>query len=462
MKDLTKGYPAKVIIMFTIPIMLSYMLQQLYNLVDSKIVSEYVGPNGLAAVGATAVISNTIIGFINGLTQGFAIPIANSYGAKDINRLRKNVAGTIMLTLGAAVLLTLLSLSYIEDILDALGTPIDIKPEALDYVNIILAGIILTAIYNCSANILRAVGNSKVSLYCLMVAVAANIFLDIYFVKTLGMGIKGAAYATVIAQAISAVTCAVYILFKYKEILPGIRDFAPYRGMYGNLITSGLSMGLMGCIVNIGSIVLQGAINDLGTHIITAHTASRRVFDIMSVTVYTFGIAMTTYVSQNIGAGKPERVTQGVRHANIIVTIISTVLIVLVYLFARPVFQWITSTTEPDIVDASVMYARISVLFFYTLGPLFVFRCTLQGMGRKIVPLISSVTEMLVKVLSAALLVPVYQYKGVAFTEPISWVLMTIILATAYYTGKPEKYLRVEEKEVENEAVSEKKVEFGY
>lgn len=447
MKDLTKGYPAKVIIMFTIPIMLGYILQQLYNLVDSKIVSEYVGPEALAAIGATAVISNTIIGFINGLTQGFAIPVANSYGAKDMERLRKNVAGAIILTLGAAVILTVLSLTYIEDILDALGTPKDIKPDALDYVNIILAGIILTAIYNCSANILRAVGNSKIPLYCLMVAVVANIFLDIYFVKTLDMGIKGAAYATVIAQAMSSISCAAYIPLKYREILPKAKDFAPYSGMYGNLIATGLSMGLMGCIVNVGTIVLQSAINDLGTHIITAHTASRRVFDIICVMVYTFGIAMTTYVSQNMGAGKPERVRQGVRHANIIVTVISTVLIGLVYLFARPVFQWVTSTTNPEIVDPSVMYARISVLFFYALGPLFVFRCTLQGMGRKIVPLISSITEMLVKVLSAALLVPAFAYKGVAFTEPISWVLMTTILATAYYTGKPEKYLKEEIKE---------------
>ncbi len=445
MKDLTKGYPAKVIIMFTIPIMLSYILQQLYNLVDSKIVSEYVGPEALAAIGATAVVSNLIIGFINGLTQGFAIPIANSFGAKDMDRLRKNVAGAILLTLSVAVVMTMLSLYFIEDILIALGTPIEIRQDALDYVNIILTGIMLTAIYNCSSNILRAVGNSKVSLYCLMVSVLANVFLDIYFVSVLDKGIKGAAYATIIAQAMSATLCAGYLIIKYKEILPKSKDFAPYQGMYLNLITTGLSMGLMGCIVNVGTVVLQGAINDLGTNIMTAHTASRRVFDIICVMVYTYGIAMTTYVSQNMGAGNPERVRQGVRHANIIVTIISTLLIVLVYTCAKPVFQWITSTTNPEIIDASVMYARISVLFFYALGPLFVFRCTLQGMGRKIVPLISSVTEMLVKILSAMFLVPAFAYKGVAFTEPISWVLMTTILAVAYYTGKPEKYLKMQE-----------------
>lgn len=445
MKDLTKGYPAKVIIMFTIPIMLGYIFQQLYSLVDSKIVSEYVGPEALAAIGATVVVSNVIIGFVNGLTQGYAIPIANSFGAGDMERLRKNVAGTILLTFGVAIALTVLSLIFIEDILIALGTPIEIRQDSLDYVRIIIAGIILTAIYNCSSNILRAVGNSKVSLYCLMVAVVANIFLDILFVKYFEQGIKGAAYATIIAQAMSAVLCAGYLISKYKEILPKLQDFVPYRGMYGNLITTGLSMGLMGCIVNIGTAILQSAINDLGTNIITAHTAARRVFDIMSVTVYTFGIAMTTFVSQNMGAGRTDRVRQGVRHANIIVTVITTVLIVLCYSFARPVFEWVTSTKDPAIVDSAVMYAKISILFFYVLGPLFVFRCSLQGMGRKIVPLISSITEMLVKILSAMFLVPAFAYKGVAFTEPISWVLMTIILATAYMTGNPEKYVKSDE-----------------
>lgn len=198
----------------------------------------------------------------------------------------------------------------------------------------------------------------------------------------------------------------------------------------------------MGCIVNIGTVILQGAINDLGKNIMTAHTAARRVFDIMSVTVYTFGIAMTTFVSQNMGAGKPERVRQGVRHANIIVTVITTVLIGLCYAFARPVFEWVTSTKDASIVDPAVMYAKISILFFYVLGPLFVFRCSLQGMGRKIVPLISSIMEMVVKILSAFFLVPAFAYKGVAFTEPISWILMTLILAIAYMTGKPEKYVK--------------------
>lgn len=440
MKDLTTGYPAKVIIKFTIPIMLGYIFQQLYNMADGKIVSAFVNTNAFAAVGATAVVSNTIIGFINGLTQGFAIPVANSFGAKDYNKMRKYVAGTFVLTVSSAVVLTALALIFIEDILVWLDTPAEIMEDAVAYVNIILAGIILTAIYNCSANLLRAVGDSKTSLYCLMVAVVSNIGLDLLFVKGFGWGIEGAAYATLIAQALSGLLCTAYMVIKYREILPEKCDFILEKGQYPNLISTGLSMGLMSCIVNVGTIILQSAINGLGTNIIAAHTAARRVFDIFSVIIYTFGIAMTTYVSQNIGAKRPDRVKQGVRHSLIIVTVITTVLIAVCYLFSEPVFRWITSSDEPEIIDSAVMYSKISILFFYVLGPLFIFRCSLQGMGRKVIPVISSVLEMMVKILSALFLVPKFKYVGVAFTEPISWVVMTILLAAAYYSKKTENF----------------------
>ena len=441
MKDLTKGYPAKVIMMFAIPLMFGYIFQQLYNMADSKIVSEFVGTDALAAVGATAVVSNTIIGFVNGLTQGFTILVANSFGARDMGRMRRFVAGTIKLTLSVAVVLTVLGLIFIVPILELLNTPAEIMPDAVAYVRIIITGIIFTAIYNMCASILRAVGDSKTPLYCLLIAVVANIALDLLFVCVFQWGIEGAAIATVIAQALSGFLCGAYILVKFKEVLPTKEDWHLEQGQYPNLITTGLSMGLMGCIVNIGSIVLQSAINDLGTNIVAAHTASRRVFDIMTVTVYTVGVAMTTYTSQNMGAGKPDRVRQGVQHSNLIVTGITVMLIIFCYTLGRPLLSWITSTDNPEIVNASVMYLRISVWFFFVLGPLFVLRCALQGMGRKIIPVCSSVLEMLVKVLSASFLVPAFQYVGVAFTEPISWIVMTILLAAAYLAKSPEKVL---------------------
>lgn len=449
MKDLTKGYPAKVIMLFAIPIICGNIFQQLYNIADSKIVSDYVSTNAFAAVGVTAVVSNTITGFINGLTQGFAIPVANSFGAKDYKKMRRYIAGTVILTLSAAVLLTVLGLLLIGDILRALETPADIMTDALAYVRIILAGIIFSALYNMCANVLRAVGDSRTPLYCLITAVVINIGLDLLFIKGLQMKIEGAAYATVISQAIAAFMCMIYIWTHFRELLPQSGEWRLEQGQYSTLAATGLSMGFMSCIVNIGTIVLQGAINGLGTEIVAAHTAARRVFDMLSVALFSIGTAMTTYVSQNMGAGRPDRVRQGIRHAIVVASVITTALIVLCFAFARPLFEWISSSDNPNIIEPAVMYSRISILFFFVLGPLFVLRCSLQGMGRKVIPVCSSVLEMVIKVLSARFLVPLFAYTGVAFTEPISWVAMTILLAAAYLARKPEEYIACRADETE-------------
>lgn len=445
MKDLTKGYPAKVIMMFAIPLMFGYIFQQFYNMADSKIVSTYVGTDALAAVGATAVVFNTMIFFVNGLTQGFSILIANSFGAKDMSGLRKNVAGTIVYTVLATVIMTVAGLIFIVPLLNLLQTPGEIMGDATIYVKIIIAGMGTSSLYNMCANMLRAVGDSKNPLYCLMVAVATNIALDIVFVRDLQMGIAGAAYATVIAQALAGLMCLGIIFWKFREILPKKDDWKFEIGRYRNLFTTGISMALMGCIVNIGTIVLQGAINGLGTDIVAAHTATRRVFDVMTVILYTVGIAMTTYAGQNMGAGEPKRVRQGVRHANLIVTGFTTLLIGFCYLLGEPLLIWVTATENPAIVEPSVMYLKVSVWLFYVLGPLFVMRCTLQGMGRKVIPLVSSLLEMVIKVLSAGLLVPALGYFGVALTEPISWIVMIIPLIVAYFVKPPEKMVGANE-----------------
>lgn len=438
MKELTKGYPAKVILLFAVPIICGNIFQQLYNIVDSKIVSTYVSTEAFAAIGATAVISNTLIGFINGLTQGFAIPIANSFGARDEGRMRKYVAGTIRLTIGIAVSFTILSQLAIHGILSLLDTPEDIFPFAMTYVRVILSGIIFTALYNMCANVLRAVGDSKTPLYCLLTAVAINVGLDFLFVCGLGKGIAGAAYATIISQAISGLMCLVYILWRFREILPKREDWKLESGQYSELLTSGLAMGLMSCIVNIGTVVLQGAINSLGTDYVAAHAAARRVFDILTVSMYSIAVGMTTYTSQNVGAGKMDRVKQGIRHALVMEIIITSVLIVICYAFARPVYEWLTNTDNQNIINTSVQYSKISILFFYVLGPLFILRCSLQGMGRKMIPVMSSVLEMVIKVLSATFLVPAFGYMGVIFTEPISWIFMLGVLTFGYFKAKKE------------------------
>ena len=438
MKDLTKGYPAKVIIMFTLPLILGSIFQQFYNITDSKIVSEYVSSEALAAVGATAVVSNTLIGFINGMTQGFSILIARSFGEKNFRALRQYVAGTIKLTAVVMVVFTIIGELFIRQFLVFLKTPADILELAVSYVRIIIMGIAFISIYNMCANILRAMGDSARPLICLIISIVVNLGLDLLFVLVFGMGIKGAAYATIISQGIAALICFLFLAVRYRDIIPQKNEWKLTSRQYGNLISTGASMGLMGCIVNIGTITLQSAINGLGTEYVTAHTAGRRVFDIMMVLIYTFGVTMTTFVSQNLGAGQNARIRRGMRHALIIDTIVTTLVIVFAYTLGDDVVRWIASTDNKVILDAGVMYIQVGVWFFYVLGPLFILRCGLQGLGQKIVPLVSSLLELLVKVVSAFLVVPRLKYLGVVLTEPISWVIMIIPLIIVYIIKRPK------------------------
>lgn len=432
MKDLTKGSPAKVIILFALPLMIGNVAQNLYNITDSKIVSLYVGGGALAAVGATGVISNLLIGFLNGLTQGFAIVTARHFGADNKEKLRRSMAGTFLLVAIFTVIFTVIGSIFARPVLALLNTPAEIMEDAVTYITIIIRGMVFTAIFNMCANSLRAVGDSKRPLYCIFLSIIVNIILDIVFAKYLNMGIKGVAYATVIAQAMCAFACMLILFIKAKNIIPKKEELFITLEEYHELLTFGTSMGLMGCIVNLGTIILQSGINGLGTTLVTAHVSARRFLDILMVMVYTIGFAMTTYVSQNYGAGKIDRIKTGVRQAIIIDSIITTVLIIFCFIFGRNIVGWIASSDNLEILQNGEMYLRIGVVFFYALGPLFIFRCSLQGMGSRFVPLLTSTMELCIKILSVAFLVPWLGYLGIALTEPISWVAMMIVLAIGY------------------------------
>ncbi|MDO4484136.1 MAG: MATE family efflux transporter [Clostridia bacterium] len=426
MKDLTKGFPAKVIFLFALPLMIGNVAQQIYNMTDSKIVSMYVGGNALAAVGATAVVVNLLTGFVNGLTQGFGIVTARHFGAENTAGVRRAVAGTMMLTGAVTAVMVVLGLVLARPVLELLKTPAHIMDDAMAYITIIIGGQVFVALYNMCANTLRALGDSKRPLYCLFAAIVINVVLDLLMCGPLHMGIRGAAVATVIAQAMAALSC-LYILCK-GAVLPRRDDFALQGREVRELTNFGLSMALMLSIVNIGTIILQSGINSLGTQVMIAHVSARKIVDILMVMIFTIGISMTTYVSQNYGAGKIRRIRQGVCHALAIDTVITTVLILVSFIFGRQLVGWVATSDDADILRNGERYIKIAVVCFYALGPLFIFRCTLQGMGAKIIPLVTSVLEMTVKVLSVMFLVPWLGYLGVCLTEPISWIAMTTVL----------------------------------
>jgi Na+-driven multidrug efflux pump len=317
-----------------------------------------------------------------------------------------------------------------------LNTPSDVLSDSSDYAGIILMGMLFVSLYNMCSNILRAVGDSKTPLVCLIAGVLSNVGLDLFYICVLGKGIKGAAYATVISQAISGFSSLFFLLKKYPEIIPKKDDWHIGSTLCKDMLLAGLSMGLMGCIVNIGSIILQQAINGFGTDILTAQTGARRLFDIMMVMVYTIGFSMTTYASQNMGAGRGDRVRQGVKHAIIIDTAITTVLIIFCFIFGERLMGWIASTDNPEIISNGTMYLKIGVVLFYVLGPLFILRCTLQGLGHRIMPLVSSGLELLTKIGFAGIFVPMLGYFGVAITEPVSWVIMIIPLIFSYASAR--------------------------
>ena len=430
MKDLTEGKPIKVIWLYALPMILGQIAQQLYNFCDSAIVGNCINPEALAAVGATSVISNTLIGFLNSATLGLSIPIARYFGAQDKKNMRKCIGVSAILTLVSAIVLTIVGLLFIYDLLVLLDTPEEIIHMADNYVKYILAGLIFSAVYNFGANLLRAVGDSKTPLIFLSISVVLNIGLDLLFIQVFQSGVAGAAIATVISQAVAGIACFIYIFTKCRFLIPEKDEFRVARADFNDLVQSALAMGFMSCIVNFGTVTLQSSINKLGTNIITAHTAARKIFDILDVVLYIIGNAVTTFVSQNLGAKRIDRVKTGVR-AGIIINTIATTIIILIGLIA--------GTNDPAVIDPAVMYIRISVCCFYVLGPLFVLRCAMQGMGRKIVPVLSSTMEMVGKILAVLFLAPALGYLGVAITEPIIWAACTLMLTIMYLSNPPEK-----------------------
>jgi putative MATE family efflux protein len=442
MKDLTTGKPIKVIWFYALPMIIGQIAQQLYSFFDSAIVGNYISPLALGAVGATSVVSNMLIGFMNSATLGLAIPIARYFGAKDFKNMRKCIGVSALLTMGTAIVLTVASLLGIYKLLVLLGTPDELIGMSYEYVKIILAGLIFTAIYNFCANLLRAVGDSKTPLIFLSISVVLNIVLDLTFIRVFNMGVGGAALATIISQLVSDICCVIYIWRKCSFLVPKHDEFSVNKENFRDLVLTALSMGFMSCIVNIGTVILQSAINGLGSNIITAHTAARKVFDIFTVMLYIVGNAVTTFVSQNIGAGRIDRVKQGVRDGIILNYIITTVLVIVSWIISPWLLSLVAGTHDAAIIDPAVRYIRISVSCFYVLAPVFVLRCSMQGMGRKLVPLASSTIEMVGKILAVMLLTPRLGYLGVTITEPIIWLCCTLMLSIMYVANPPEKCIK--------------------
>ena len=434
MKDLTKGKPSVLILTFALPIFLANLLQLTYSIVDTRIVGTFLGENMLAAVGATTTLSNLIIGFLLGLSNGFAIVTAQKFGAKDIRAVKKSFATAIILGVLTALVLTVVGLVFLHPILRFLNIPDELFKESASYISVIIAGLLATFLYDICAAVLRAIGDTITPLIILAISVVLNVAGDIFFVVIVKAGVRGAAVATVLAQLIAFVVCAFYMVKKYDILRLSRTDFKGMESaMVKNMLGGGLSMGFMSSLVNIGSLTLQTASNKLGQDIIVAHTAARKISEIFMVMFTVFGQTMATYCGQNIGAGKVDRVKKGIRLSILYTCIWCTLVIIASYTIGGWLVYLVTGSSNDAVIVNATNYLKFDTIFYYVTAVICIVRNAMQGLGEHITPLISSSLEMIGKIIIAATLVPVMGYTGVIIAEPLVWFIMVIPLIVKIY-----------------------------
>lgn len=428
MKDLTIGKPLKLILYFAVPLFVGQLFQLFYSLVDTRIVGATLGEASLAAVGATTSLSDLLVSILNGFTNGAAIVVATYFGADNDKNMKKAVAGTILLGAGLAMLVSVVCLLFLRPILEFLNISEDILPQSQSYISILLAGLTAATLYNICAAILRAVGDSFTPLLFLIFASFLNIGLDYFLVLYIHMGVAGAALATVISQAVSAVLCFMYMYRKYPMLRLQCPDFKLSGEVYHKLFSTGASMAFMISFVNLGTFSLQTSINTFGTNIIVAHTAARKVTSMLMLPFSVLGTTLATYCGQNLGAGKYSRIKAGIRNTVLLAWGWCVCAIILANTVSPQLIQAITSTTEKEILDTASLYLRVNTAFYFVPCVISLFRNSMQGFGDSRTPVFSSSLELIGKVLIAFGLAPIIGYMGIIMAEPIVWVIMVIPL----------------------------------
>ena len=429
MKDLTKGKILPLLLGFAVPIAVGNIFQLFYSLADTRIVGSFLGEEALAAVGATSSLNNMIIGFLLGMTNGFAIIVARYFGAKDHDNLKRAVAATFILGIGMAFIFTIVSVSLLRFILVGLQTPKNLLDLSVEYFRIILFGMTGAMLYNVCAGLFRAIGDSLTPLLFLIASTFVNIGLDLLFVCVFHLGVAGAAWATILSQYGSFACCFIYMRKRYDILLFGKKDCHLKRDMVKEMLSIGFSMGFMNSLINIGSVALQGAINSLqDTNYIVAHTAARKITEVFMLPFSVFGTTMATFCGQNLGAGKNDRIKKGLWRVIWITWAWCAGMIILAYTVAPVLVHLITDTTQVKVIATASLYLRMNTILYFIPAVICILRNAMQGIGDSITPVISSSLELLCKVLVAVFLTPYLGYWAIIWSEPISWLIMVIPL----------------------------------
>ncbi len=434
--DLTNGRPLKLIFLYSLPIILGNIFQTFYSAADTAIVGRFAGLERLAAVGATGSLSFFIFGFLYGLTGGFSITIAQRRGAQDWEGLRKAEAHAVMLTAALVVLVTAVSVPLTRPMLGLMNTPEDIMDHAVSYLSVIFAGTVFSATYNLAASILRAVGDSRTPLYFLIFSSLLNIGLDILFIVPLHMDVAGAAIATILSQGVSGLLCVVYAFRRYPELRLRKEDFRLDGRMIGDMLRLGLPMALQSSITAAGMIILQSALNGFGSTYVAGYTAANKVESFVTMPGFALSTTMANFAGQNIGARKYGRVRAGVRCGCWIILVWSTVSALFCALLGMPVMSLFV-TGEPEAVKATLeagqIFLTILAWFFLPFNALFIFRSTLQGVGKSIYTLVGGIIELVMRVLVAFFLPGLLGFAGVCLAGPAAWIGADIVLIIAYF-----------------------------
>ena len=445
--DMTKGNPLKIFIFFSIPLLIGNIFQQLYSMVDTIIVGRFVGVNALAAVGSTGSLFFLVNGMVLGLTSGFAVLVAQKFGAKDEDGLKKAVASNIVLTLISTVIITVIALIVKTPLLKMMNTPDNIFGDANTYITIIFAGIITQALYNMAAGILRSLGDSKTPLYFLIVSSVINIILDLVFIINFKMGVAGAAYATNIAQGISAILCLIYSYKKFPVLRIKKEDFKFGTAYISKHLKIGIPMGLQFSVTAIGIVIVQSAINVFGSTVIAAYTASSKVLQLVMQPSTSFGVTIATYAGQNLGAKRFDRIKNGMKIMNKISVVTSLLAgAVLVFLGKYFVMLFIDNPT-PEIFKYAQEVFNYSAIFFIPLGFIFVYRNVLQGMGESFVPMMAGVAELVARSIVAFTLPKFIGFTGICLADPVAWIAAALPLMITYY----KKMKKIEMENIEGD-----------
>ena len=430
--DLTRGSPAKQILFFTIPLLIGNLFQQFYSMADTMIVGRTIGVEALAAVEATGSISFLIIGFSQGLTSGFAVITAQRFGAGDMDGVRKSVTSGILLGAGITVILTAVSVPLARPVLELMQTPEDILDDAHAYIAVIFAGIGASVMFNLLSNIIRALGDSRTPLLFLAAACVLNIGLDFVLILWCSMGVAGAAVATVFSQLVSGGLCLLYMFRRFPVLRLQRRDWIPERRMLLNESRVGLPMGFQMSIIAIGAMILQIALNRLGSTAIAGFIAAQKIDQLANQPMMSFGITMATYAAQNYGAGNMRRIRAGVRRCILMSVGFSIVCGGALILAAKPMAGLFVGADQPEVLDYVQTYLLLNASLYFLLALLFIFRYTLQGLGKSLFPTIAGVAELLMRTLAALVLANIWGYAGVCLSNPIAWFGALIPLTTAY------------------------------